>query len=145
MNSWSDTAMDKMHFGCNMVITRLQIKVSVCIWKIIFLFLDQNICCGCSKEPSQWDGSFEHPKHTFKLTDVKIITIFHSQNLPSGQKWKYCVALIRSILLISFQREPTIYLFLWRNNYKIWIILIIHFIILRGICLKYWYPVINLP
>ena len=29
--------------------------------KIIFLFLYQNICCGYSKEPSQWDGSFEHP------------------------------------------------------------------------------------
>ena len=28
-----------------------------------FLFLNQNIFCGYSKEPSQWDGSFEHPKH----------------------------------------------------------------------------------
>ena len=27
----------------------------------IFIFQIQNICCGCSKEPSQWDGSFEHP------------------------------------------------------------------------------------
>ena len=24
---------------------------------LIFLFLNQNICCGYSKEPSQWDGS----------------------------------------------------------------------------------------
>ena len=30
--------------------------------KFIFLFLNQDICCGCSKEPSQWDGSFYHPK-----------------------------------------------------------------------------------
>ena len=30
---------------------------------MIFLFLNQNICCGYSKEPSQWDGSFEYPKH----------------------------------------------------------------------------------
>ena len=30
---------------------------------IIFLFLNQYICCGYSKEPSQWEGSFEHPKH----------------------------------------------------------------------------------
>ena len=29
---------------------------------IIFLFLNQNICCGYSKELSQRDGSFEHPK-----------------------------------------------------------------------------------
>ena len=34
-----------------------------------------NIRCGYSKEPSQWDGSFEHPKHMFKLMDKKIIAI----------------------------------------------------------------------
>ena len=37
--------------------------------KFIFLFLNQNICCGYSKEPSRWDGSFEHTKHMFKLMD----------------------------------------------------------------------------
>ena len=37
--------------------------------KIIFLFFNQNICCGYSKEPSQLDGSFEHTKHMFKLMD----------------------------------------------------------------------------
>ena len=30
---------------------------------IIFFFLNQNICCGYSKIPSQSDGSFEHTKH----------------------------------------------------------------------------------
>ena len=45
--------------------TGLQIRVPT--GKLFFLFLDQNICCGCSKEPSQWDGSFEHPKHMFKI------------------------------------------------------------------------------
>ena len=43
--------------------------------KIILLFFKQNICCGHSKEPSHRDGSFEHPKHTFKLMDKKIIAI----------------------------------------------------------------------
>ena len=33
--------------------------------------LNQNICCGYSKEPSQWDGSFEHPKHMIKLMGKK--------------------------------------------------------------------------
>ena len=28
---------------------------------LIFVFLNQNICCGYSKEPSQGDGSFAHP------------------------------------------------------------------------------------
>ena len=45
-------------------------------WKIIFLFLNQNICCGYSKEQSQWDGSFEHPKHMFKLMGKEINAIF---------------------------------------------------------------------
>ena len=37
-----------------------------------------NLSCGYSKEPSQWDGSFEHPKHKIKLIDKKIITILCS-------------------------------------------------------------------
>ena len=51
----------------------LQIRVRN--WILFFLFLNQNICCGYSKESSQWDGSFEHPKHMFKLMDKKIIEI----------------------------------------------------------------------
>ena len=41
---------------------------------LIFLFLNQNICCGYSKEPSQRDGSFEHPKLMLKLMGKKIFT-----------------------------------------------------------------------
>ena len=41
----------------------------------IFLFLNQNICCGYSKEPSEWEGSFEHPKHMLKLMGKKIFKI----------------------------------------------------------------------
>ena len=51
----------------------LQIRVR--IGKLFSLFLILNICCGYSKEPSQWDGSFEHPKHMFKLMGKKIIKI----------------------------------------------------------------------
>ena len=40
-----------------------------------FLFLNQNICCGYSKEPSQCVGSFEHPKNMLKLLGKKIFTI----------------------------------------------------------------------
>ena len=32
-----------------------------------------NICFGCSKEPSHWDGSFEYPQHMFWLRNKKII------------------------------------------------------------------------
>ena len=51
----------------------LQIRVP--IGKLFFLFLIQNICCGNSKEPSQGDGLFEHPKNMFKLMGEKIIKI----------------------------------------------------------------------
>ena len=43
------------------------------IGKLFSLLLIQNICCGYSKEPSQWDSSFEHPKHMFKFMGKKII------------------------------------------------------------------------
>ena len=42
--------------------------------KNIFLFLNQNICCEYSKEPSQRDGSF-NPKHMLKMMGKKIFTI----------------------------------------------------------------------
>ena len=37
--------------------------------KLYFLFLNQNICCGYSKEPSRSDGTFEHPEQMLKLID----------------------------------------------------------------------------
>ena len=33
------------------------------------------------KRTSQWDGSFEHPKHMLKLMGKKILTILRSQKL----------------------------------------------------------------
>ena len=37
---------------CHEMITGLQVNVRN--WKWFFLFLNQNICVGCSKEPSHW-------------------------------------------------------------------------------------------
>ena len=51
----------------------LQIRVR--IGKLFSLFPIQRICCGYSKEPSQLDGSFEHPKQMLKLMGKKIIKI----------------------------------------------------------------------
>ena len=50
--------------------------MGVGIVKQFSLFLIQNICCGYSKEPSQRAGSFEQPKHMFKLMGKKIVTIY---------------------------------------------------------------------
>ena len=43
-------------------------------YKIIFIFPNHNMCCGYSKEPSQWDSAFEWPKFMFKLIYNKMIT-----------------------------------------------------------------------
>ena len=47
----------------------------MCNENSIYLFLNQNICCGYSKEPSQGDGSFKHPKHMLKWIGKKIFPI----------------------------------------------------------------------
>ena len=49
-----------------------------------------SLCCGYSKEPSQWDGSFEHPKHMIKLMGKKILTSLPLKNYlskPMIFKW----------------------------------------------------------
>ena len=55
----------------------LQIRVRT--GKLFFLFLNQNIGCGYTKEPSQRDSSFEHPKHMFKLMGEEINAILGAQ------------------------------------------------------------------
>ena len=46
----------------------------------IFLPISCNICFGCSKEPSHWDGSFEYPQHMFWLRNKKINFSLHTLN-----------------------------------------------------------------
>ena len=67
--------------------------------KIIFLFLNQNICCGYSKELSQWDGYFEHLKHMLKIMGrLNIFTIL---------RWNFCLSkpmLSKKRFLVGRQR-----------------------------------------
>ena len=58
------------------IVTFSGLYIRVHNYKLIFLFFNQNICCGYSKEPSQRDGSFVHPKHMLKLIGKKILTIY---------------------------------------------------------------------
>ena len=44
--------------------------------KLIFLVLNQNICFGCSKEPSHLDGPFEYPQHMLEIMGKKVFTIY---------------------------------------------------------------------
>ena len=47
---------------------------------ILHIFLNQKVCCGYSKELSQRDGSFEHQKHMFTLTDREKNHNFYAKN-----------------------------------------------------------------
>ena len=74
-------------------------------------FLKQNLYCGYSKEPSQWDGSFEHPKHKLKLMGKKILTIIRS---------KLCLSkpIIRSRWLWTEWRNITLILSSSEGSYE---------------------------
>ena len=54
----------------------------VCNWKLFFL----SYVVGTQKNHHQWDRSFEHPKHMFKLMDKNIIAILLKLILPN---WLY--------------------------------------------------------
>ena len=47
-------------------------KNLVCKIVNFFLPINLNICFGCSKEPSHWDGSFEYQQHMLWLRNKKI-------------------------------------------------------------------------
>ena len=78
---------------------------------VIFLPININICFGCSKEPSQWDGSFEHPKHMFILMGKKIITIL--PHVPTTCVWlrnkKNNFQLCREETLVYHSQSPISY------------------------------------
>ena len=44
----------------------------------IFLLISFGIYCGCSKELSNWDGSFEYPQHMIWLRNKKIVFGTHA-------------------------------------------------------------------
>ena len=71
-----------MHDICICHVSGLQIRL--CTGKLFFLFLSQNICCGYSKESSQLEGSFEHPKHMFKFMGKEINVILGASTSSSG-------------------------------------------------------------
>ena len=52
------------------------LQLTVRTIKIISLFINQNICCGVLKEPSQLDGSFEHQKHELTLMSKTYLQFY---------------------------------------------------------------------
>ena len=58
-------------------------QISGGIGQIFFLFLHENICCGCSLEAPQWGASNEYPQHMFSCRNKKKISILFG--------WKKCL------------------------------------------------------
>ena len=80
--------------------------------KICFLFFNQNICCGYSKEPSRWDSSFEHPQHKvrrylqfFRFKFFIYLNLWRTKRAKWSSPWN-CI-LSRSIETAR-----------WRNNHS---------------------------
>ena len=84
-DQWIFPALDYMKYNGSLIFgstynkSGLQIRVHT--GKLFFLFLNQNICCGYSKELTQWDSSFKHTKHMFKLMGKEINAILGAQTI----------------------------------------------------------------
>ena len=59
---------------------------------IIELFFNQNISGGYSKELSQWDGSFEHPKHMLKIMGRKYLQFYAEIFCLSKPVYNVCIS-----------------------------------------------------
>ena len=71
---------------------------------VIFLFLNQNICCGCSN--TQWDGSFKHPKHIIKIKGKKIFTILRWNRFESSLR---CITGSTMLLVLFYKLKIKIF------------------------------------
>ena len=74
-----------------------QVKINQKILrKIVDIFLPINFNVGfwCSKDPSQWDGSFEYPQHMFWLRNKKNNFLVHTLNLRASWKISYYIYVI---------------------------------------------------
>ena len=58
-----------------------------------------NMCFGCSKEPSQWDGSFEYPQHVFWLRNKKNHFQIRTLIWRPGCRWRLGLIYISLALL----------------------------------------------
>ena len=72
----------------------------VCNRKIIFLFPNQNICFGYSKERSQRDVSFEHQKHMLILWVRKYLQ-FYAEFLCLSKPVNTCISVLTVVRKFS--------------------------------------------
>ena len=91
----------------------------MCNRKIIFLFLNQNICCGYSKEPSQWDGFFWVPityAKNYGLENIYNFTMKIFVNLNLCLKLWLCDANLHQLssqAIVSLRKTVFFFFTLW--------------------------------
>ena len=69
---------------------------------IVYIFFPISFytCFGGSKEPSQWDGSFEYPQHIFWLRNKKISFLFCTLNERPEDGYGKCSKISDNILFV---------------------------------------------
>ena len=71
----------------------------------IFLFINFNMCFGCSKEPSHRHGSFEYPQHMFWLRNKKNNDFEVNQNLD--HKIVIIFLSVNCNICFGYSKEPS--------------------------------------
>ena len=67
-----DIPVGTLIINCYRLYSELQIRGGIDDnLKVFFLFLNENICCDPSLEPSQRDGSKNGSQHTFKRSNME--------------------------------------------------------------------------
>ena len=61
--------------------------------KIVFLFLNENICCGCSLEAPR-RGPSEYPQHKFSSRNMKNIDTFLLKKVPYQELCTVCLTFL---------------------------------------------------
>ena len=109
--------------------------------KIVIIFVSwyihqfENICFGCSKEQSHWNGSFEYPQHMFEKKNNFFTNVF--KNAPTFSKNYYKIQpWVWDVTLFILMDYP-IHIDTTRLKYGI-----VHFLYFKGLPVKIsikWY------
>ena len=70
---------------------------------IVFLFLDENVCCGYSLEAPCWGTSNEYPQHMFSSRNKKNTDTFWLKKAPYQELWTlYFLAVVHIFCICMF-------------------------------------------
>ena len=100
-------------------------QIRVLKWKLFFFFLNQYIFCGYSKESSRWDGTFEHPKHMFKLLRKLFLlnwTYVTSFTVCSGDVKNTIYSVLARLYFLCIWVNDTLFCSMTQFKIVLWVI-----------------------